>query len=92
MIIVGILEHKAYIQRVVPKERLLIMSVKDGWAPLCKFLDKPVPEEPYPHANEAAAIAKILPQMMKETAMVWAAIFAATGVGVYAGMQWWASR
>lgn len=42
------------IRGLVPKERLLEWSVEDGWAPLCNFLGKPAPEEPFPHANVAA--------------------------------------
>lgn len=42
------------IRGLVPKERLLEWTVEDGWEPLCEFLDKPVPEEPFPHANTAA--------------------------------------
>ena len=29
-------------------------SVEEGWEPLCKFLDKNVPEEPFPHSNSTA--------------------------------------
>lgn len=42
------------IRGLVPKQRLLEWSVEDGWAPLCTFLGKPVPDEPFPHANVAA--------------------------------------
>lgn len=48
------LEHCNMVRGLVPKERLLEWSVEDGWAPLCKFLGKPVPDEPFPHANAAA--------------------------------------
>jgi len=30
---------------------LLIHDAKDGWEPLCEFLDKPIPDEPYPRKN-----------------------------------------
>ena len=36
----------------VPPERLLIFEAKDGWAPLCKFLNVPEPDEPYPRTND----------------------------------------
>jgi hypothetical protein len=26
--------------------------VKEGWAPLCEFLDRPVPEVPFPRMND----------------------------------------
>lgn len=42
------------IRGLVPKERLLEWSVEDGWEPLCRFLGKPIPDEPFPHANAAA--------------------------------------
>lgn len=42
------------IRGLVSKERLLEWSVEDGWAPLCTFLGKPVPDEPFPHVNVAA--------------------------------------
>eukprot|EP00095_Tigriopus_kingsejongensis_P008978 maker-scaffold334_size202906-snap-gene-1.30 protein:Tk08978 transcript:maker-scaffold334_size202906-snap-gene-1.30-mRNA-1 annotation:"sulfotransferase family" len=47
-----------YVVENVPKERLLIMEVKEGWNPLCKFLDVPVPKEPFPSKNETAVIRK----------------------------------
>ena len=33
-------------------------SVKDGWEPLCRFLDVPVPDEEFPHKNKNGSIAK----------------------------------
>ena len=35
----------------LPPERLLVFSPKDGWAPLCEFLDVPVPDAPFPRVN-----------------------------------------
>lgn len=42
------------IRGLVPKERLLEWTVEDGWEPLCEFLGKPVPDEPFPHTNTVA--------------------------------------
>lgn len=42
------------VRGLVPKERLLEWTVEDGWEPLCAFLEKPVPDEPFPHVNAAA--------------------------------------
>ena len=36
----------------VPKDRLLIYHPKEGWEPICKFLNKPVPTIEYPHLNK----------------------------------------
>ena len=46
------------VKRTVPKEKLLIFSVKEGWGPLCKFLDAPIPEVPFPNTNDSAQMKK----------------------------------
>ena len=33
-------------------EKLLIYNVKEGWEPLCKFLEVPVPKDPMPRSND----------------------------------------
>merc|ERR1719283_487849 len=43
--------HIEYVKSVVPKDRLLIWNVKEGWEPLCKFLNVPVPDCPVPRKN-----------------------------------------
>ncbi|MEO8309049.1 MAG: sulfotransferase family protein [Pseudomonadota bacterium] len=35
----------------LPPERLLVFSPKEGWEPLCAFLDVPVPSVPFPRVN-----------------------------------------
>jgi len=39
------------VKRDVPKDRLLVFDAPDGWGPLCKFLNVPVPDAPYPLTN-----------------------------------------
>jgi hypothetical protein len=48
----GYVGHYSHIRDVVPRENLLEWEPKDGWEPLCKFLNKPVPEIPFPYANK----------------------------------------
>jgi len=50
--------HIAEVQAVIPAERLLVYEVKQGWAPLCAFLGKPVPETPFPNVNDSAEFKK----------------------------------
>ena len=48
-------EWVSAVKRTVPPERLLVFDVKEGWGPLCRFLDLPVPEgEPFPRVNDKA--------------------------------------
>jgi hypothetical protein len=49
--------HNDEVKRVVPPERLLVYEVSQGWGPLCRFLDRPVPAEPFPHLNTSAEYA-----------------------------------
>lgn len=43
--------HIESVKEYVPKDKLLVFEAKDGWQPLCRFLELPVPNEPFPHVN-----------------------------------------
>ena len=44
------------VREMIAPERLLVFEVKEGWEPLCAFLDVPVPkDEPFPRVNDRAA-------------------------------------
>jgi hypothetical protein len=48
--------YEAHNQRVrdsIPPSRLLEWQPGDGWAPICRALQRAVPDEPFPHANTA---------------------------------------
>lgn len=54
-------EHIEAVRRHVPPERLLVFDVREGWGPLCEFLGiANVPDEPFPHVNEGAAMKRQL--------------------------------
>jgi hypothetical protein len=44
-------EHTQRVSAAFSPDRLLIFDAREGWGPLCQFLDVPVPEQPYPHVN-----------------------------------------
>ena len=48
-------QHEADVKAAFPADRLLVYHPKEGWAPLCTFLDKPVPEGEFPNVNDRAA-------------------------------------
>eukprot|EP00457_Paulinella_chromatophora_P012414 gb/GEZN01012623.1/.p1 GENE.gb/GEZN01012623.1/~~gb/GEZN01012623.1/.p1 ORF type:complete len:300 (+),score=23.91 gb/GEZN01012623.1/:62-961(+) len=50
--IAAIKKHQREVIATVPPDQLLVFRVQEGWPPLCRFLGKPVPKEPFPHANE----------------------------------------
>ncbi len=43
--------NNARVRATVPAERLVEWTIEDGWGPLSKMLDVPVPSEPFPHSN-----------------------------------------
>lgn len=47
--------------------RYLDWYLEDGWEPLCKFLDKPVPSEPFPRSNDAKGFEGRVDTVMKDT-------------------------
>jgi Sulfotransferase domain len=46
--------HNAAVRAEAPAGRLLEWQATDGWKPLCRALDLPVPDEPFPHTNTRA--------------------------------------
>ncbi len=47
--------HNEAVRAAVPADKLLVFEVAQGWAPLCAFLDVPVPAAPFPHLNEGVS-------------------------------------
>ena len=47
-------DHIEQVKKKVPNEKLLIFEVKSGWEPLCQFLDRPIPDSPFPQSNSQA--------------------------------------
>ncbi|NKB24364.1 MAG: hypothetical protein GKR87_08320 [Kiritimatiellae bacterium] len=45
-------EEKQKIINLIPEEHLLLFDAKEGWEPLCNFLETDIPEVPFPHSNK----------------------------------------
>lgn len=43
-----------------PPEKLLVFEVSQGWEPLCKFLQQPIPDVPFPHVNDTDDFKKMI--------------------------------
>jgi len=71
-------DHIEEVKRVVPQERLLVFEARQGWEPLCAFLNVPVPaNKPYPHKNNGAGIRRILKY---RTLLTWGALIVLTAL------------
>ncbi|HEX4769049.1 MAG TPA: sulfotransferase [Lichenihabitans sp.] len=44
----------------IAPDRLLVFDVTEGWAPLCRFLDRPVPDIPFPRVNSTEQFWKLV--------------------------------
>lgn len=44
-------KHFDNVRKLIPKEQLLEYEIKEEWAPLCKFLNKDIPNIAFPRSN-----------------------------------------
>jgi len=63
--------HNERVIAGVPSDRLLVWSVSDGWEPLCEFLGLPVPDAPFPRANDAEQFAERIVDASLQTLQRW---------------------
>jgi len=59
-------EHIEEVKRSIPASRLLVFDVKEGWGPLCEFLDLPEPDESFPFVNDTQATKDIINKIIAE--------------------------
>ncbi len=64
-------ENIEEVKRTIPDHRLLVHSAKEGWGPLCEFLNKPVPDSPYPRTNETAEMQKDIRKLRRLGLVPW---------------------
>jgi len=80
--------HIEEVKRAVPKDRLLVYEVSEGWRPLCSFLGVEIPEnQPFPHLNDAA---EFQARIRKGKRNLWIIAFLVGAVVLVVG--WLASR
>ena len=72
--------HIAEVKQFVPAEKLLVFSVKEGWQPLCAFLDVPVPDTPFPHVNDRAEMKR---RIQLTLILPWVVILSIAGILIY---------
>ena len=61
----------AEVERSVPAGRLLLHNAKEGWEPLCKFLNLPVPDTAYPRVNDTASSMRRLRLLQKISGVIY---------------------
>jgi len=88
------LDHLAEVRALVPKDKYLEFNVKDGWAPLCNFQEKQVPDKLFPRLNDRETFndtfGPFFRDLMIKRLAQWAALAVGAcsmGVGI-----WWSLR
>ncbi|MGE5378070.1 MAG: sulfotransferase family protein [Bacteroidota bacterium] len=59
-------KHIQHVVELVPRERLLQFDIRDGWKPLCDFLQTAIPAEPFPKVNERSEFIDSAPEWVKK--------------------------
>ncbi len=59
-------EHIEEVKAHIPADQLLIFEVKDGWGPLCNFLEVPVPDTPFPRVNSRDDFPNMIAQLLNK--------------------------
>ncbi|OQE47088.1 hypothetical protein PENCOP_c001G02756 [Penicillium coprophilum] len=89
-------DHCNMVRGMVPKDNLLEWSVEDGWEPLCKFLGKPVPDEPFPRTNTPGSYTERANELLKKHFLRCLRNFTLTAVtlgGITSAIvMWWQGR
>ena len=72
--------HIDDVKAAIPRDQLLVMEVKDGWAPLCVFLGVEEPTTPFPRVNDKADFRRMTKNLRRLSWVPWIA----AGVGLLA--------
>ncbi|KAK6432552.1 hypothetical protein LTR95_011273 [Oleoguttula sp. CCFEE 5521] len=84
------LAHNERVKATIPSDRILLYTLGSGWEPLCAFLGKPIPDEPFPNINETAMINEYVQAFitigLTNTLRRWS-LYALPAVAI--GLAWW---
>lgn len=53
-------QHYEEVRKIVPENQRIEFEASQGWEPLCKFLGKEIPNEPFPRLNDSKTIVENL--------------------------------
>jgi hypothetical protein len=58
-------DHNEEVKNYVPADKLLVFEAEQGWEPLCKFLNLPVPADAFPHTNKKEDFPAMVQELMQ---------------------------
>lgn len=59
--------HTQEVRDTIDPKRLLVFDVREGWEPLCRFLEVPVPGDAFPRLNDTASTQAMIRRMREST-------------------------
>jgi hypothetical protein len=82
-------EHNESVKKECPKDKLLVYNVEEGWEPLCAFLNKPIPAEPFPRVNDTKEfLGHLTAGCIVGYTMMTLMVLVPVGIG-FAATYWW---
>lgn len=75
--------HEDMLRECVPAERLVWYDCRDGWEPLCRALNVPIPQQPFPHNNKPDEAARVFRSVMILGLSLWAGVLGVFSAGGY---------
>jgi hypothetical protein len=76
------LQNSAEARAMNDSSRVLVYQVSQGWEPLCQFLDKPIPDVPFPNLNSRTEFQKHMMTQFLDFAIP-VAVVASAVAGMY---------
>lgn len=76
--------HEEMLRQWVPAERLHWYNCRDGWEPLCKILNVPVPDQPFPRNNTKDEGARTFRTIITLGLSLWAIVIGVVSLLGYA--------
>ena len=80
-------QHIVDVTAAVPPDKLLVFTVTEGWAPLCRFLGVPVPATPFPNVNDRQEVKKIIRDITKGAYVILGGCVVAAAGLIYAAAR-----
>ena len=81
-------EHIAHLKAIVTKDRLFFYDIRDGWDPLYRILNVPVPKRvEFLKMNDAAAMEGLMRATAGRGLMAWMGLSFAAGVSSWSTVR-----
>lgn len=68
------------IRTAIASERILEFKVQDGWAPLCKFLNRDIPTEDFPRLHDYQQLSQNRENAKRQAVSIWLKWFKQAGM------------